>query len=67
MDVHSKNWMQNMMKVIKHFSKNSANKDSHEIFSANEEKFISCKEARNVYKNFHIMDEKLLGPISQKV
>ena len=59
--------MQNMMKVIKICSKNSTIKDSHEIFSAKEEKFISCKEARNIYKNFHFCDQKLLGPISQNV
>ena len=52
--------MQNMMKVIKICSKNSTNKDSHDIFSANEEKFIRYKEVRNIYKKFHFWDQKLL-------
>ena len=56
-----------MMKVIKICSKNSTNKDSHEVLSENDEKFISCKEARNIYKKFHFYDQKLLGPISQNV
>ena len=56
-----------MTKVIKFCSKISTKKDSHEIFCANEEKSISCKEARNVYKKFHFMDQKLLGPISRNV
>ena len=52
--------MQNMMKVVKICSKNSTNKDSHDIFSANEEKFIRYKEVRNIYKKFHFWDQKLL-------
>ena len=56
-----------MIKVIKICSRNLANKDFHETFFANDEKFISCKEARNIYKNFSFWDQKLLGTISQKV
>ena len=56
-----------MIKVIKICSRNLANKDFHETFFANDEKFISCKEARNIYKNFSFWEQKLLGTISQKV